>query len=69
MVNFKLVKEIEKDVFYILSQVWELRESLFFGTVVEHRSAEFEGLRHLVLIYHLFALQVALPDGLLCSNN
>ena len=68
MVNFKLVKEIEKDVLHLVTSVGTKRVS-FFGTVVEHRNAEFEGLRHLFLIYHLFALQVALPDGLLCSNN
>ena len=67
MVNFKLVKEIEKDVLHLVTSVGTKR--VFFGAVVEHRSAEFEVLRHLFLIYHLFALQVALPDGLLCSNN
>ena len=49
MVSFKLVKEIEKDVLHLVASVGTKRVS-FFGTVVEHRSAEFEGLRHLFLI-------------------
>ena len=45
MASFKLVKEIEKDVLHLVTSVGTKRVS-FFGTVVEHRSAEFEGLRH-----------------------